>query len=121
MRIRAFALTAATAGTVAIAGLIGAGSASAATPFVITGGGAGVELSPGETQSLADSPIPALADRYVPHSALSVGVQPDSALPQDGTHVFAGLNEIVREAASRPGGSVDVLVDSEGVAVLQVW
>lgn len=109
-------------GAATVTGFAVAGTASAATPFAIPDVGAiGVEFSPGETRSLAGSPVPALADRFVPHTALSVGIQPDSTLPHDGDRVFAGINEIVREAASRPGGSVDVLVDSEGVAVLQVW
>ncbi|MEU0540448.1 hypothetical protein [Nocardia sp. NPDC005978] len=125
MRVRASKRTTGIAvllGAAAVTGFAGAATASAATPFMIPDVGAvGLELSPAETGSLADSPVPALADRYVPRGALSVGIQPDSALPRDGDRVFAGLNDIVREAASRPGGSVDVLVDSEGVAVLQVW
>lgn len=121
MRVRALLITSALAGAT-VAGLVSAGTASAATPFVIPQAGAvGVELSPGETQSLASGPIPALVDRYAPHSALSVDVEPDSALPQDADYVFAGINEVVGEAANRPGGSVDLIADSQGVIVVQQW
>ncbi|MCU1648480.1 MAG: hypothetical protein JWN03_8755 [Nocardia sp.] len=121
MRVRALVITSALAG-VTIAGLVGAGTASAATPFVIPdAGAAGLELSPGETQSLSSGPIPALVDRYVPSSSVSVGVRPDSKLPQDEDYVFGGLGDVIGEAANRPGGSVDVLVDSGGLVVLQQW
>lgn len=121
MRVRTIAVTSALAGAT-IAGAIAAGTASAATPFVIPqAGAAGVELSPGETRALADSPIPALADRYAPSGLVTVGVQPDSKLPQDDYSVFAGLRDIVTEAADRPGGAVDLIVDSEGIVLLQDW
>lgn len=120
MRVRTFAF-AALAGS-AFAGLVSLGTASAATPFVIPDAATvGVELTPGETQSLASGPLPALVDRFVPSSSVTVGVMPDSRLPQDDKYVYADVNSIVGEAASRPGGSVDVLIDSEGLAVLQYW
>ncbi|MGW4243731.1 hypothetical protein [Nocardia sp. NPDC004722] len=122
MRIRTVVATGVTLTGLAVAGLAVAGTASAATPFVIPdAGAAGLELSPGETQALANGPVPALVDRFVPESAISVGVQPDSRLPQDGDYIYADMPSIVGEAAAHPGGSVDVLVDSEGLAVIQVW
>ncbi|MFI1913599.1 hypothetical protein [Nocardia sp. NPDC020380] len=121
MRARVLIVTAALA-TATAAGLLAAGTASAATPIAIPQFGAyGLELSHGETQSLANSPLPALVDRFVPHSAVTVGIQPDSALPQDNSNVYAGLNDIVGEAASRPGGQVDVLLDTQGLIVFQQW
>ncbi|WP_067828943.1 hypothetical protein [Nocardia inohanensis] len=121
MRVRTFIVTSALAG-VTIAGAVAAGTASAATPFVIPqAGAAGLELSPAETGALANSPIPALADRYAPNGLVTVVVQPDSALPQDDYSVYAGLRDIVAEAANHPGGTVDLIVDSEGVVLLQDW
>ncbi|APB00897.1 hypothetical protein [Nocardia seriolae] len=122
MRVRTIAAPAVLVTGFAIAGLATTGTASAATPFVIPQiGAAGVELSPGETQALANSPIPALVDRFAPGPAVSVGVQPDSQIPHDGTYVFADMPTIVGEAAAHPNGSVDILVDGEGVAVIQEW
>ncbi|MFE3190486.1 hypothetical protein ACFXHA_15835 [Nocardia sp. NPDC059240] len=122
MRVRTLAATAATATGLALAGSAVAGNASAATPFVIPQIGAvGVELSPGETQGLANGPLPALVDRFAPDGAVSVIIQPDSKLPQDADYIYADMPSIVGEAAAHPGGSVDLVVDSEGLAVIQVW
>lgn len=120
MRVRALLIASALTGAATAA--LATGTSAAATPFVIPQAGAvGVELSPGETQSLANSPIPALVDRYAPHSALAVDVEPNSTLPQDDQYVFAGIQDVVGEAADHPGGSVDLIADSEGVVVAQVW
>lgn len=122
MRTRTFVTASAFAG-LAVAGIIGAGSASAATPFAVPQAGAvGVELNNGETQALANSPLPALVDRFVPKDAVTVGTMPDSQLPQDADYVYAPLKDIVGEAGSRPGGSVDVAYGpSVGLVVVQNW
>ncbi|GAB0103637.1 hypothetical protein JMUB6875_26100 [Nocardia sp. JMUB6875] len=122
MRVRTLAASAALLTGFAIAGLAVSGTASAATPFVIPQiGAAGVELSPGETQSLANSPAPALVDRFAPPGAVTVALEPDSKLPQDEDYIYADMPSIVGEAAAHPNGSVDLVVDSEGLAVVQVW
>ncbi|GAB2546333.1 hypothetical protein [Nocardia heshunensis] len=122
MRVRTLAATAATLTGFAVAGMAVAGTASAATPFVIPqAGAAGLELSPGETQALANGPVPALVDRFAPDGLVSVVVQPDSKLPQDADYIYADMPTIVGEAASHPNGSVDLVVDSEGLAVIQIW
>lgn len=122
MRVRTFALAAAACAGLGLAGSAWAGTASAATPFVIPQiGAAGVELDHGETQALAESPIPALVDRYAPHDAVIVGLQPDSTLLENGHAVFADMPAIVGEAAAHPGGSVDVVLSPKGLGVFQVW
>ncbi|MEV6771731.1 hypothetical protein AB0N05_24210 [Nocardia sp. NPDC051030] len=121
MRARVIALTATVSGAV-IAGAIAAGTAAAVTPVGYPQYGTyGVELSHGETQALANSPIPALADRFFPGPVISVGTAPGSTLPQDDYHVFAGLPDVVGEAAAHPGGTVDIYADSQGVMVIQDW
>ncbi|AYF74117.1 hypothetical protein D7D52_09845 [Nocardia yunnanensis] len=122
MRVRTFAATVATFAGLGLAGLAVAGNASAATPFVIPQiGAAGVELSHQETQSLASGPLPGLVDHFAPTGAVTVALQPDSALPQDEDYIYADMPSIVGEAASRPDGSVDLVVAPEGLAVVQVW
>ncbi|MFE3223003.1 hypothetical protein [Nocardia sp. NPDC059228] len=122
MRVRTFALAAAACAGLGLAGLAAAGTASAATPFVIPQvGAAGVELNHNETQALAESPIPALIDRYAPHNAVIVGLQPDSTLIQNGQAVFADMPAVVGEAADHPDGSVDVVLSPKGLGVFQVW
>ncbi|MFJ9365514.1 hypothetical protein ACIRRA_13995 [Nocardia sp. NPDC101769] len=122
MRVRTFALAAAACAGLGLAGSAGAGTASAATPFVIPQiGAAGVELDHGETQALADSPVPALIDRYAPRNAVIVGLQPDSTFAQNGNAVFADIPAIVGEAAAHPDGSVDVVLSPKGLGIFQVW
>ncbi|MEC3915390.1 hypothetical protein [Nocardia sp. CDC160] len=124
MRVRTIAATAtATAVTgLAFAGFFATGTASAATPYVIPQiGAAGLALSPGETQSLANSPVPALVDRFAPRDFVSVGMEPDSTLPQDDTGVYADMPAIIGEAAAHPNGSVDVVWVDGGLVVLQDW
>ncbi|MGV9662529.1 hypothetical protein ACWDUL_30515 [Nocardia niigatensis] len=121
MRVRTFVFTAAACAGLGLAAMA-AGTASAATPFVIPEvGAAGVELNHGETQALADSPIPALVERYVPRNSLIVGLEPDSQLTQKNGAVFADMPAIIGEAASHPDGSVDVVLAPKGLAVFQVW
>ncbi|MFE2999866.1 hypothetical protein ACFXG4_33300 [Nocardia sp. NPDC059246] len=122
MRVRTFALAAAACAGLGLAGSAGAGTASAATPFVIPQiSAAGVELDHGETQALAESPIPALIDRYAPHNAVILGLQPDSTLIENGHAVFADMPAVVGEAAAHPDGSVDVVLSPKGLGVFQVW
>ncbi|MVU76177.1 hypothetical protein GPX89_02850 [Nocardia sp. ET3-3] len=122
MRVRTIAATAAACTGIALAGSAVAGTASAATPFLIPqAGAAGVELSPGETQALANSPIPALIDRYGPRDMVSVDLESDSTLPQTGDAVYADMPSIVGEAASHPDGEVALALVPEGLVVLQVW
>ncbi|MFI6867512.1 hypothetical protein [Nocardia sp. NPDC050406] len=105
------------------AGIVGAATASAATPFAVPQAGVvGVELNTGETQALANSPVPALVDRYVPKDQVTVATMPDSGLPQDADYVYAPLKDIVGEAGSKPGGGVDVAYGpGVGLVIVQNW
>ncbi|MFI6172367.1 hypothetical protein ACIBCN_36700 [Nocardia sp. NPDC051052] len=124
MNIRTIALAAATVATgAAAAAVIGAGSASAVVPIAAPEAGIyGVQLSPGETQAMANGPLPALISQVVPHSALSVGIEDDSALDQDDDNVYASLREVIGEAASRPNGKVDLfLAPGPELVIFQDW
>ncbi|MEC3957219.1 hypothetical protein VMT65_29590 [Nocardia sp. CDC153] len=122
MRVRTIAASATAVTGLALAGLFATGTASAATPYVIPQlGAAGLALSPGETQSLASSPVPALVDRFAPRDFVTVGMEPDSTLPQDDTGVYADMPAIIGEAAAHPNGTVDVVWVDGGLVVLQDW
>ncbi|QLY30243.1 hypothetical protein [Nocardia huaxiensis] len=119
MRVRTIVAVSAFAGLSA-AGVLAAGSASAATPIAIPEVGAvGVALSPGETQALANGPVPALVEKYAPRDALSVSLAPDSALPEEDSRIYADMPEIIREAASHPNGSIAVVAVPDGVVIVQ--
>lgn len=122
IRTIALAVTTAAAGAAAAA-VIGAGTASAAVPIAVPGEGIyGVELSPGETQALANGPVPALLGQTIPKGNISVGVEPDSNLDQDEGFVYASLREVIGEAANRPNGKVDLfLAPGPELVVFQDW
>lgn len=121
MNVRTIALAVAT--TAAAAAVIGAGTAAAAVPIAAPDEGLyGVQLSPGETQALANGPVPALIGQAVPKGNLSVGVEPDSNLDQDEGFVYASLREVIGEAANRPDGKVDLLIaPGPELVVFQDW
>jgi hypothetical protein len=109
MRARTIAIAAAAA---TAAGLAGAGPAAAADPIVNPKtGGYGVELSHGETETLANGPIPALIDNALPGNALSVAIRPDSQLRVSGNRVYTDLPGVTREAADHPDGRIGLLID----------
>ncbi|MBL1078543.1 hypothetical protein JK358_29470 [Nocardia sp. 2] len=121
MRTRTILAVTAFAGLPAAA-VVAAGTASAATPVVVPQYGVyGVALSPGETRALADGPLPALVEHYAPRNIISVSIQPDSALRQENSRIYADMPQIIREAADHPGGSVDVVATPNGVVILQDW
>ncbi|MBF6331552.1 hypothetical protein [Nocardia transvalensis] len=124
MRVRTLLITAATAVSgAAVALALGAGTAEAATPIAYPQVGAlGVELNHGETQALADGPVPALIDHYIPGRNVSVGMRPDSQLPQRDNQIFASMRDIVGEAADKPDGNVDlILARGPLLVVIQNW
>ncbi|MFI7000071.1 hypothetical protein [Nocardia sp. NPDC050175] len=124
MNVRTIVLAATTAATGAVAAtVIGAGTASAAVPIAAPDEGLyGVQLSPGETQALANGPIPALINQTVPKSNISVGVESDSNLDQDEGFVYASLREVIGEAANRPNGKVDLLLaPGPELVIFQDW
>jgi len=124
MRTRTIAATIViAAATAAVAGVLGAGSAAAAVPVTNPkSGGIGVEFNHGETQALANGPIPALIEQVVPSSAISVSIRPDSQLHANGGHVYADMPDVIGEAAGRPNGKVAMVLDpGPGLVVVQDW
>jgi len=120
MRTRTLVIAAAAA---AVAGMVGAGSAAAAAPVTNPKtGGIGIEFDHGETQSLADGPIPALIEQVVPRSDISVAIRPDSQLRAIGNHVYADMPDVINEAANHPGGRVALVVDpGPQLVIVQAW
>ncbi|WP_216897140.1 hypothetical protein [Nocardia alni] len=120
MRARTIVIAAAAA---AVAGLAGAGTASAANPVTNPKtGGFGIQLNAGETQSFANGPIPALLDEVLPGSAMAVSIRPDSQLRTSGNRVYADLPSVAREAASHPGGRIALVVDpGPRLVIAQSW
>ncbi len=108
MRARTIVIAAA---AVTIAGLAGAGTASAVTPVTSPKtGGFGIQLNPAETQAFANGPVPALLDEALPGSAMAVSIRPDSQLRTSGNRVYADLPGVAREAADHPGGRIALVV-----------
>ncbi|MGF6886111.1 hypothetical protein ABIA39_000078 [Nocardia sp. GAS34] len=120
MRTRTLVVAAAAA---AVAGMVGAGSAAAAAPVVNPKiGGIGIEFDHGETQSLANGPVPALLEQVVPRSAISVSIRPDSQLRAIGNHVYADMPGVINEAASHPDGRFALVVaPGPRLVVVQAW
>jgi hypothetical protein len=91
---------------VALAGALGAGSASALTPvWAPEAGIVGVDLNHGETTALANSPVPGLLDGFI-RAHGSVDLDKSSILPTGHTVVFADFSDIVAEAALAPNGAI---------------
>ncbi|GAB4586277.1 hypothetical protein [Nocardia sp. IFM 10818] len=118
MRTRLITLT---VSAVAVTALAGAGAATAATPLVGPGA-VGVELSPGKTAALADSPVPAVVDTLVPYDLTTVSLAPSSQLEADDAWRFASLHDIIGETVDHPGGHVVLGIAAEdGLIVIQDW
>ncbi len=95
----------------ALATVIGAGFASAATPIVdLPGGKVGLSLSNAETGALANSPIPALVAQAIPGSQRWATLEWDSQYDVIDGKVHASQQQILAEAAAHPGGYANVYV-----------
>ncbi|MFE3446512.1 hypothetical protein ACFXNW_26075 [Nocardia sp. NPDC059180] len=96
--------------------VFGAGSASAADPIMDPEQSrAGVHLNNAETAALAGGPIPALVTMVVPANRIGAGLENDTKIYRDDNGaVYATLRQIVSEAASRPDGTVTILINAPG-------
>ncbi|NEW39479.1 hypothetical protein GV793_11210 [Nocardia cyriacigeorgica] len=114
MRIRS--ISAVVFPVVAATAVFGAGSASAADPIMDPEQSrVGVHLNNAETAALAGGPIPALVTMVVPANRIGAGLESDTKIYRDETGaVYATLRQIVSEAASRPDGTVTILVNAPG-------
>ncbi|MEC3955127.1 hypothetical protein VMT65_18945 [Nocardia sp. CDC153] len=107
MRIRTAVATVGIALAGAAAATVSAGSAAAIQPVVAPQNGTyfGVVLNHGETQALANSPIPGWLDPIYESNGCNI-LDVDSRLPQDDNYVYATLPDIVNEAARDRGGVI---------------
>lgn len=101
--------------TAAVITVLNAGSASAASPIVEPGiPRIGIALNPTETAALAGSPIPDLVDRVVPGDQRWISLAPGSNLSVVNGYVTGDDQAVIAEAASHPGGTVNVYLADPG-------
>lgn len=103
--------------------LLGAGAASAATPY--SGNGyVGIRFDPNETQFIASTNAADFLE-VVPNDYWSIALGDGSIYKGDGRYVYASIDQLVEETASHRGeisfSLTDPAIWNNNIYILQDW